>query len=441
MIKLIKTALILILVTDLTFSQENPFVDDLEDYLEELSQDDNFGLSIMITKGGERLLQKSYGYASREHGVLNTINSKFNIASIGKLFTAVAIFQLRERGLIDLDKSVGHYLPDFPNQSIRDSTTIQQLLTHTSGLPLWFNDEFDRQPKFDYLELSDYLALYEEVGIDNEQTGVNSYSNVGFIILGFVIETVSNTSYSEYLQKYIFEPLKMHDTGLWKLTEIIPNLAVGYVRPASRDDWWKTNYHLNMGGSPAGGAYSSPGDLVKFYNGLISNEIISKASWALMSSPQTETPYGAYGYGVGIRTINDQAIIGHLGGYYGVRGELMWYKTSDYVVAILANSDQTDYIDVSHFIQTQLAGTEAEKAAHRQTLELMRLMASKESSAVDRFNQLMAEGGFDEALIQIKGYYHFNNQNYEEAGKLFSLNYKLFPESESAKRDAEMISN
>ena len=159
------------------------------------------------------------------------------------MFTAVAILQLREQGKIDVNQTIGYYIPDFPNSFMRDSTTVHQLLPHTSGLPLWFNDAFARAPKFDYIELSDYLSLYEDLNIDKDKIGQNSYSNVGFITLGFVIEAVSKQSYRAYLQQHIFEPLQMQETGLWRLTEIIPEVATGYIRPSSKQDWWKTNYH------------------------------------------------------------------------------------------------------------------------------------------------------------------------------------------------------
>ncbi|MEL6844930.1 MAG: serine hydrolase domain-containing protein, partial [Bacteroidota bacterium] len=419
--------------------QEAIFLEKLDAYLTTLATDENFGLSIVIAKEGENVLQKSYGFANREHRVPNRLDTKFNIASIGKLFTAVAILQLREQGKIDLNQTLGSYLPDFPNQFMRDSITIQQLLTHTSGLPLWFHDDFDREPKFEYVVLSDYLPLYEEISIDKNKIGKHSYSNVGFISLGFVIEAVSKLAYRDYLIKHIFEPLAMKETDLWRLTEVIPNAAVGYVRPSSQDDWWKTNYHLNKGSSPAGGAYSSPRDLAAFYHGLMTSKILRQESWELMIRPQTETAYGEYGYGIGISKNHDHTIIGHLGGYYGIRGELMWYKDSNYVVAILANSDQTDYVDVSYFIKTHLTGSEDEKKAHSRTLALIDLIDFDTEKTTEEFETWRDAGNVDEALIQIKGYYHFNNQHYDKAKRLFALNYQLFPDSESAKRDVGMI--
>lgn len=435
----LKLIALLIFITNIAFSQKT-FIDKTNAYLSELSKDENFGLSISISKNDDVLLEKAYGFASREHQVPNKANTTFNIASIGKLFTAVSILQLREQGKIDLQKTVGNYLLDFPNKDIANTVTIHQLLTHTSGLPLWLGESFDEKPKFDYLELADYLPSYETMKIDSTKIGNNNYSNAGFVLLGFVIEAVAKMPYKDYLNEHIFKPLKMNDTNIWKLTEIIPNVATGYIRPSNRQDWWKTNYHLNMGSNPAGGAFASPRDLLKFYNGLLNNKLLTKASTELMLSPKVKTGYGEYGYGIAITNKNEKEITGHLGGYYGTRGELMWYKADNYIISILANSDQTDYMDVSHFIKTQLAGTPSEKKAYQNTLEYLNADDFKKLSSHHALESISFDPpNFDEMLIQIKGYYHLNNQAYDLARKLFYLNSVLFPDSQSAKRDLERV--
>ena len=394
----------LCLLSNLVFCQDDSFIKKTSDYLEELAEDENFSLSICIAKGGDVVFEKAYGYASREHQVRNQVDTKFNTASIGKLFTAVAIMQLHEQGQIDLHQPLGHYLPQFPNRYIRDSVTAHQLLTHTSGLPLWFNDDFDQSPKFDYLELNDYRSSYETLSIDKTRMGSHHYSNVGYVLLGFLIETVSKKSYKNYLNQHIFDPLGMTATDIWRLTEIIPNVATGYVRPSSREDWWKTNDHLNMGSSPAGGAYSSVKDLVKFFHGLQSNKLMHEKSKQLMLSPKTKSYQGEYGYGIGITKHHDKVIIGHPGGYYGARGELMWYQDANYIVAILANSDHTDYIDVSYFIKVALTGTKAEKAAYKNTSQLIRSLDFSKMESTQELEAMSQADGFDELLIQIKGY-------------------------------------
>lgn len=424
-----------------SFAQKDKKVKQIVKYLDELSEDPYFSLSIAISKKDKIIFKKGYGYANREHQIPNQPNTKFNIASIGKMFTAVAILQLYERGEISFHQPIGKYLSDFPNRKMLHSVTIHQLLTHTSGLPLWFNQEFANSPKFSYLELEDYLPLYKGIEIDSAKVGNSSYSNVGFCLLGFVIEAVSEMSYKEYLQKHIFKPTGMHETGLWNLTEIIPNAAVGYVRPANKDGYWTTNFHKNMSSNPAGAAFTSVLDLTKFYKALRNHQLLSAASTALMFEPKTLTPSGDYGYGYGIATFmkNDKKVVGHLGGFFGTRGELMWYQDADYTVAIVANSDQTDYLDVSTFIETLLLGTEEEKKIYHQTHRLIDSINQKEIIADPATIKKLNPEHYNEALIQIKGYHFYNNQKYNEAKNLFYTNSLLFPSSVNAKNDLKKV--
>jgi len=433
------TLFTVLLVVQYAYNQHNPFIDRTKVYLQELAQDPYFSMSITIAQGSVVVLEEAYGYASREHQVLNTTSTVFNIASIGKPFTAVAILQLREQGRVDLHQPLGTYLPQFPNAYIHDSITIHQLLTHTSGLPLWPSETFNQNSKFEYQTLDDYLVLYDTIKVDRSKVGQRSYSNAGYIALGFIIEAISGMSYTDYLKQHLFDPLGMRKTNVWQLTEIIPHAAVGYIRPASKTDWWKPNYHLNIGGSPAGGAYASSGDLIRFFNGLKTNKILRQASKELMFSPQVKSSYGDYGYGIGIDNLNGQTIYGHLGGYYGIRGELMWYSESDYTISILANSDQTDYTDVSYFIKVQLTGTEAEREAYEQTLNTLRQIDFPRIKTLSELDHFAQKGSFDESLIQIKGYYYLNKQDYSQAKKIFYLNTICFPESSTAQNDFNRV--
>lgn len=424
-----------------SFAQKDKNITQISNYLEKLSEDELFSLSIAISKNDKIIFQKGYGYANREHQIPNQPNTKFNIASIGKMFTAVAILQLKEKNKISLHQPIGKYLPEFPNPKIRDSVTIHQLLTHTSGLPLWFNQEFAMNPKFAYLELKDYLPLYKEVEVDSKKVGESSYSNVGFILLGYIVEAASDMSFKKYLQEHIFKPSGMTETGLWNLTEIIPNAAVGYVRPATKEGYWATNFHKNMNSNPAGGTFSTVLDLTKFYQALRKNQLLSPATIALMFEPKTLTPSGDYGYGYGIGTFvrNDKKVKGHLGGFFGIRGELMWFQEAGYTVAILANSDQTDYIDVSYFIETLLLGTDEEKNIYHETHRFIDAINKNKILISSETLEEIDPKQFGETLFQIKGYYFYNNQKYIAAEKLFKASALLFPESESAKNDLKKV--
>jgi len=431
--------LILLFSTTSSFGEKDNHLEKIENYLNQLSQDENFGLSIAISKNGKVILQNAFGYANRSHKTLNKVDTKFNIASIGKMFTAVSILQLYEQKKIDLHLPIGKYIPDFPNKNIRDSVTIDQLLSHQSGLPLWFSSTFAENPKSSFYTLEDYYSFFDSIRIDQMKVGKNNYSNVGYFMLGVIIESVSGLSYSDYLVKNIFRPAYMNDTRIWHLTSIIPNAAIGYVRPTDENDFWKTNFHKNMNGNPAGGAYSTTLDLLKFYDALRNNQLLSTETTDLILKPKFKPEGWDYGYGITFGIQNKQKIMGHLGGFFGIRGELMWFQNLDYTVAILANSDQTDYIDISHFIEVLLSGTQSQITAFNNTLALLKKVHQNKIVVNEEELQSLKNQKFDEALIQIKGYHFFNNQDYKNAKLLFHLNTILFPESDNAKNDLARI--
>ena len=404
----------------------------IKSYINQLSSDDKFSASVTILHKGQVVLQEVSGYAHRGHLVKNTNQTAFNIASIGKLFTATAILQLYEQGKIGLEDTIGKFLPNLPNTFIRKNVTIHQLLTHTGGLPLWFYPEFHTQTKMKYQVLEDYLPLYSTLETDTTQVGNYNYSNVGYITLGYVIEAVSGTVYRQYISDNIFTPLGMRHTDIWALTDIIPNAAQGYTRPVSPKDNWKTNNHLNSTGSPAGGAYSTSLDLALFLSALLSDSLLKPETVDVMIKPHASTPYGNYGYGIALMKKNGHQILGHVGGYWGIRGEVKFYSEHEFTVAILTNSDQTDYIDISHYIEVQLTGTEEQKKALHTTAAMFH------GGSLDLMNELPSSS-LDEELIQIKGYYHLNNKSYESALRIFQINALKFPNSSSAQNDLTRI--
>jgi D-alanyl-D-alanine carboxypeptidase len=415
------------------YSQEKKLIGDLAVYLKELGKDSNFSLSIAVSKGDKTLYHAAYGFANREHQLPNKVDTRYNIASIGKMFTSVAVLQLQEQHKIGLKDKVGRYLPSFPNAYIRDSVTIHQLLSHSSGLPVWFSSSFAGGTKFQYQELNDYLPFYERIAASSEKRDKFSYSNVGYMVLGYVIEEVSGISYKEYLQRNIFQPLHMDHTGLWRLTEIIPASATGYMRPESRNDWWKTNYHRNMSSSPAGGAYATVADLSTFMIALKEHRLLNATTSKLMLSPQVSTGDGAYGYGCMIDEHNGHHVLGHAGEFFGIRGSINWFKEDDITVAILSNDDQTDYNDVSYFLQVQITGTDAERTVYANTQRLLQKVRTGVIVPDGSNLQSLKAQPLDEELINIKAYYFLNNNLLPEAIALFRLNTILFPDSPGVK--------
>ncbi|MCB0703840.1 MAG: serine hydrolase [Saprospiraceae bacterium] len=401
------------------------FVEELHDYLHELEEQGDFNLNILLAKDGTVLIEEAFGIANRNDNIPNQLDTRFNIASIGKLFTATAIIKLQEEGQLDLNNLVGDYLPDFPNKAIRDSIYIYQLLCHTSGLNVFFSPEFVTGAKYQYRQLDDYLPLFENLKLEFPPGSQFSYSNPGYIILGLIVEAVTGSTYADYVRKHIFRPANMQSTDNYLLNDIIPNAAIGYVRPQSPEDPWRSNAHINMAGTSAGGAYSTVGDLYKFSDALYNGKLMSQLGFYQMLIQGSDRPGNEqYGYGLSIEKINGHYILGHTGGFYGVRGELLIYEDLGYTLVLLANTDQTDYIDVSYFVKTMLTATEAEKINYQGTQKLIKQFYEL---GLDK-TEIPKSFEADPVLLEIKAY-HFLNQGAVSKGiELLQLSAYCFPE-------------
>lgn len=231
-------------------------------YLDALVQRDLFSGTVLLAKGGKTLFLESFGMANKDFGIPNAADTKYNIGSINKVFTQVALMQLRDEGKIDFSKTLRAYLPDYPSE-IADKITLQQLLQHSSGMGDFFGPAYVEMPKDKLQKLSDYLPLFVEKPLEFEPGSSRRYSNAGYIVLGMVIEKISGMPYDEYVKTKIFAPLGMNDTGVFASDAIVPKRASNYIR--GEDGVLRTNIHMRPArGSSAGGGYSTAGDLLRF---------------------------------------------------------------------------------------------------------------------------------------------------------------------------------
>jgi CubicO group peptidase (beta-lactamase class C family) len=241
---------------------ESEVVAAMRSYLDALVQRDLFSGTVLLAKGDRTLFLESYGMANKDFGIPNTADTKYNIGSINKVFTQVALMQLRDEGKVDFSKSLRTYLPDYPSP-IADKITLQQILQHTSGLGDIFGPAFAAMPKNQLRKLSDYLPLFVEKPLEFEPGQGNRYSNAGYILLGLVIEKVSGMTYDDYVRAKIFTPLGMNETAAYESDAIVPKRATNYLR--GEDGTLRTNILMRPGrGSSAGGGYSTVGDLLRF---------------------------------------------------------------------------------------------------------------------------------------------------------------------------------
>jgi D-alanyl-D-alanine carboxypeptidase len=326
-------------------------------YLDGLGKEDKFSGVVLIAKNGKPVFEKTYGLADKRNQTPNKIDTKFNLGSMNKMFTSVAIAQLAERGKLAFTDTVGKHLPDYPNKAVADKVTIHHLLTHTSGMGSYWNDKFDKN-RSNIKTVSDYVALFVDDPLSFEPGARFQYSNSGFIVLGAIIEKVSGQSYYDYVKEHIFKPAGMKNTDAYELSQPTPNMAMGYTRmgdngpePGPR----KENAHTrpNRGG-PAGGGYSTAEDLLKFHIALRDHKLLSAKYTDLITTGKVETGRGKYAYGFGDQKVNGKRAFGHTGGAPGIASSLEMYPELGYTVVVMTNYDPPDMMPVVRKIQEML---------------------------------------------------------------------------------------
>jgi D-alanyl-D-alanine carboxypeptidase len=336
----------------LTFSNA---VEALDRKAAELAGKDQFSGSVLVAHGGKVALEKAYGLADRDRHTSNTVDTKFRIGSMNKMFTATATLQLVGEGKIDLSAPLGKYLPDYPNRDAAAKVTIRELLTHTGGMGDIFTPEYDQQ-RLQTRELSDYVKLFGSRAPEFEPGSKWSYSNYGFVLLGVVIEKVSGMSYYDYVRKNIFAKAGMHDTDSLPESESVPLRSTGYLR---KDGKWVVNTDtLPWRGTSAGGGYSTVGDLSRFAEALSSGKLMKPELFAQMTTAQegaSQMPPGMhYGFGMNVGQGPQGPRFGHGGGAPGMNGELRIYPKTDTVVVVLANLDPPAATRIADFFDESM---------------------------------------------------------------------------------------
>jgi D-alanyl-D-alanine carboxypeptidase len=322
--------------------------------LEKDSASDKFAGAVLLAKDGKAIFTGAYGMADREKKIPNTVDTKFRIGSMNKMFTAVSIMQLVQAGKISLSDPVGKYITDYPNEDIATKVTIQQLLTHTGGTGDFFGPQFDAH-RLELKTLQDYLKLYGERAPEFEPGSRWEYSNYGFLMLGVVVERVSEKSYYDYVSEYIFKPAGMTSSGSLPEDQTVPDRSVGYTQSPGNNLQPNTDT-LPYRGTSAGGGYCTVEDFVRFANALTNHKLLNAQNTELLTTGKVDTPRGekyAFGFmenGAGTAMRH----FGHGGGAPGMNGDLQIFPQSGYVIVVLSNLDPPAASRISDFIVNRL---------------------------------------------------------------------------------------
>jgi CubicO group peptidase (beta-lactamase class C family) len=298
---------------------------------------DRFSGAILLAQNGRVRFQKAYGLADRAQRRPNRVDTQFRFGSMGKMFTAIAIMQLVEKGKVDLEAPVGRYLADYPNPEIAAKVTVGNLMSHTGGTGNIFGPEFDRR-KASLRSTKDYVDLYGARAPEFAPGSRQSYSNYGFILLGRIVEQVSGLQYDDYIQRNIFAPAGMASTGNRPESEVLPRRAVGYMGTGARLKSAGDTFPLN--GTAAGGGYSTVGDFNRFVRGLTSHRLLRRDTLQRLIGGGVKLADGQFAaFDFGETVPGAGRFIGHGGGAPGMSGSLQHFLESGITVIVLANRD------------------------------------------------------------------------------------------------------
>jgi CubicO group peptidase (beta-lactamase class C family) len=321
-------------------------VREVETYINKLAAADTFSGAVLLAKSGKPLFARAYGIANRRSNAANQIDTLFNIGSMNKMFTAVAIAQLAERGKLSFDDTIAKHILEYPNKDVAKKVKISHLLTHTSGMGDFFNSRLEAS-RTRLREIEDFIPLFVDEPLSFEPGTRFQYSNAGYIVLGWIVEKVSNQNYFRYVKEHIYKQAGMNNTDAYEAHEDFPNMAVGYTqaRPDGRHSLGLRMDNLSLHlvrGTPAGGGFSTVEDLLKFDIALRNYKLLTPKNTAIILAGKVQTdsnPEAKYAFGFRERRVNGSQIVGHGGGFPGINAQLDMYLDSGYTVAVATNYD------------------------------------------------------------------------------------------------------
>ncbi|MHC1723515.1 MAG: serine hydrolase [Aminipila sp.] len=299
----------------------------IEEYMDIYGDSGMFSGDLLVMRNEKVIIQKSYGLANQELNVLNTNETKYRIGSMTKAFTAALIMQLQEKGKLNADDYVSKYLPDYPKGN---QITINNLLTHTSGIPDFLNSpEFIGNSPMTPEEL---ISYFKNMPLDCKPGTQFEYSNSNYMLLGYIIEKITGKSYETVLENNILTPLGMKDSGYVHNETIIKNLACGYS--TSNDILSNPAYYDTSTIYAAGAMYSTLADLYKWDRALYEGKLLKKESTQKMFTPYLDN----YGYGWSIEQLYGRQLIWHDGSVPGFSSIILRYPSENICIIMLENN-------------------------------------------------------------------------------------------------------
>ncbi|CAM3314061.1 serine hydrolase [Filibacter tadaridae] len=322
-------------------------------YLKEKQDELLFSGAFYAGKTNE-VLKGSNGYANFPEKIENKPNTRFAIASGCKIFTSVAICMLVEDGKISFESKLKDYIDiEFPH--FDQDITIHHLLTHTSGVCDYFNedimDDFEllwkSRPMYHIRSPKDFLPMFQYEQMQERIESAFQYNNAGYILLGLIVEQVSQCNFTEFIKERIFHKAGMKDSGYFEMDRLPERTALGYIEEP--EGKWKTNiYSLPAKGGPDGGAYVTVEDRVRFWQALTNNQLLSKEMTQTLLKPRVtvvaedDIYYGYCGY---MELDDDKEVVKYIQMGYdpGVNFREVYYPVTKTIIVVCSNESEGAY--------------------------------------------------------------------------------------------------
>ena len=314
-------------------AQNDSVAQKLDEYLRAANKINKFNGNALIAQNGKILLQKSYGYKNFADKVFNDSNTIFQIGSVTKQFTATVILKLQEEGKLSVQDKLSKYFPQF---KYADDITLENLLTHTSGIYNYTNDidEADSAIVCDPIDKQLALDIIFKHSPEFKPGTQFRYCNSGYYLLGMIIEKVTGKPYEHNVRDIIFTPLQMTHSFFDFKHSADTNIAIGYqtISDAIQTEAkaWRWDSTVSYA---AGAIWSTTGDMYKWAQAIASKQILSAASWKAMLTPHLDK----YGYGVYVDSAFEKQAISHGGGIPGFIAYLCYYPGEDVTIILLNN--------------------------------------------------------------------------------------------------------
>lgn len=299
---------------------------------------DKFSGAILFASGKDVLVRDAFGFADRERRIPNTVQTRFRTASVTKMFTAVAVLRLVQDRRISLDDPIGEHVREIANEPLGRGT-VHQYLTHTAGAGDLFDERYFGHQR-ELRSHDDYLRVFGKDLLKNSPGHEFAYSNLGYMLLGSLIERVTGKGWDAAVKKAVFAPARMTRTGTEPEDVAVADRAIVYDRPLGVRDIISAMDHIDYRPFAACGAYTTVDDLARFFDALRSHRLLNEKYTGLMLSPEGMSVDGSmYGYGVKVGDSSSGHWIGHDGADRGMNAEAWFSPKTGEVLVVLSNFD------------------------------------------------------------------------------------------------------